>query len=708
MSAGTSGSRGILHGIRVLDLTRMLSGPYCTMMLADHGAEVIKIESGSGDTSRGNGPYRDDDTERLWAGYFVSLNRSKKSVVLNLKSEDGKAAFRRLVASADVVVENFRPGVMERLGLGYEALAEIRPGLVYAAIRGFGDPRSGHSPYAHWPSYDIVAQAMGGLMAMTGPDRDTPTKVGPGIGDIFTGLMMSFAILAGLRRSETTGVSEFIDVGMYDAIVSLCERSVYQLDIEGRIAEPEGNEHPFLSPFAVFPARDGEVAIGIVDDAFWQALAKAMGRADLANDQRYRDRAGRSAHRRELNDLVAAWASRRSKAELAGILGGLVPFGPLNSVADILADRHVAARGMLSKVPHPNPAAPAFTVASNPIRFSSAPMAPPQAAPALGADTQRYLSEPAPGRLSDLEKRSLRDAFGAFATGVTVVTCRQEDGTPRGFTANSFTSVSLDPPMLLICIGKTARSLEALTGADHFAVNILTEAQKDVSGLFASRDPDKFCKVTWSAGHRAVPVIDDVLASFVCARDKCVDAGDHIVLFGRVEDYATGSGAPLGYHGGSYFSIATEDRLVEAAARAGKVRMGAVLRRGDDILLHRIADGSFRIPRAPEGTVSHDGLLNALEGHGLQPGPQSLFAVYDDEAAKTLGIYYHGTVAGKGSGPANFVPLEAIPFELIHDLAERSMLERYVGEHREGRFGIYQGTERYGTVHKVAADERIS
>ncbi|MCB2122189.1 MAG: CoA transferase, partial [Rhodobacteraceae bacterium] len=161
---------GILNGIRVLDLSRMLSGPYCTMMLADHGAEVIKIEDRLGDTSRQNGPFRDDDPTHDWAGYYVSLNRSKKSVQLDLKTSEGKAAFRALAATADVVVENFRPGVMERLGLSYESLAEANPRLVYAAIRGFGDPRSGESPYQDWPAYDVVAQAMGGLVALTGPD----------------------------------------------------------------------------------------------------------------------------------------------------------------------------------------------------------------------------------------------------------------------------------------------------------------------------------------------------------------------------------------------------------------------------------------------------------------------------------------------------------------------------------------------------------
>jgi len=274
--------RGILSGIRVLDLSRMLSGPYCTMMLADHGAEVIKIEGPDGDTSRSNGPWRADDETRDWAGYFVSLNRSKKSMVLDLKTDEAKATIRTLVRSSHVLVENFRPGVMERLGLGYEELAQENPALVYAAIRGFGDPRSGESPYASWPSYDVVAQAMGGLMSMSGADRDNPMKTGPGIGDVFAGMMLAFAIVAAVRHAERTGEGQFVDIAMYDAMLSLCERLVYLYDMEGKVAEPAGNGHPLLAPFGLFPAADGWVSIGVVDDAFWRELARIMERPDLA------------------------------------------------------------------------------------------------------------------------------------------------------------------------------------------------------------------------------------------------------------------------------------------------------------------------------------------------------------------------------------------------------------------------------------------
>ena len=377
-------SQGILAGIRVLDFSRMLSGPYCTMMLADHGAEVIKIEGPEGDTSRSNGPWRADDTHHEWAGYFVSLNRGKKSIMLDLKSEDAKAIVWDLVRSSHVLVENFRPGVMERLGLGYEELAKLNPGLVYATVRGFGDPRSGESPYASWPSYDVVAQAMGGLMSMTGADREHPMKTGPGIGDVFTGMMLAFAIIAAVRHAEKTGCGQFVDIAMYDAMLSLCERLVYIYDMEGKVAEPSGNGHPLLAPFGVFPACDGWVSIGVVDDAFWRELVGIMERPDLLLDQRLATKSGRRAHAAEINEIVTGWTRIRSKAELLRLLGSKLPFGPVNDARDIFADPHVAARNMIVEVPHAEPDLKGWKVAANPVRFGLTPGVKLSTPPRLG------------------------------------------------------------------------------------------------------------------------------------------------------------------------------------------------------------------------------------------------------------------------------------------------------------------------------------
>jgi (E)-2-((N-methylformamido)methylene)succinate hydrolase len=690
---------GILQGIRVLDLSRMLSGPYCTMMLADHGAEVIKIEDPEGDTSRANGPFRDDDPHHDWAGYFVSLNRSKKSVVLDLKSAEGKAAFRALAATADVVVENFRPGVMERLGLSYESLAEANPRLVYAAIRGFGDPRSGASPYGDWPSYDVVAQAMGGLISVTGPDAATPTKTGPGIGDVFAGMMMAFGILAALRAAEATGKGQFVDVAMYDAMVSLCERMIYQHDFDGSVPGPEGNGHPLLAPFGIFPASDGQVAIGIVDDAFWRALAGVMGRADLATDPRYATRFARRAHRGELQALVADWTRRQSKTGLGAKLGGLVPFGPVNTVADIFADPHIAARGMIAEVPHADAGLRPWKVAANPVHFSEFPTPAPKTPSRLGAETAALRP---PDETAKPDPRALRNAYGTFATGVTVLTARQADGTPRGFTANSFTSVSLDPPLLLVCLAKSAHSCETFMRAENFAVNVLAEDQKAISGLFASREAGKFDQCAWTPGVADVPLIDGALAQFICAREKLVDAGDHIVLIGRVLDYSATEANPLGYFKGTYFSLGLEETLVDAVAATSGTRVGAVLAQGGKILLAEAANGALSVPVAPGKAPNLAGLRTWLGAQGLRCDVDFLYAVYEDRETGLNGIYYHGQVSGPIPEGMIMLALDTLPWDRVANAAERSMLERYAEEFRHGTFSVYQGDDIAGKVRRVS------
>jgi crotonobetainyl-CoA:carnitine CoA-transferase CaiB-like acyl-CoA transferase len=221
-------SGGALAGLRVIDLTQVLAGPYCTMMLADQGADVVKIEPVEGDPTRHFGPFRSDDKDHFFGGYFQSTNRNKKSIGLDLKSLEGKALFKRLAKDADIVVENFRAGVMDRLGLSFESLAVENPRLVYAAIRGFGDPRTGQSPYVDRPAFDVVAQAMGGAMGITGPDAFTPMKIGPGVGDIFPAALSAFGIMAAVFRARQTGHGQFVDIAMYDGILALCERLVYQ------------------------------------------------------------------------------------------------------------------------------------------------------------------------------------------------------------------------------------------------------------------------------------------------------------------------------------------------------------------------------------------------------------------------------------------------------------------------------------------------
>jgi crotonobetainyl-CoA:carnitine CoA-transferase CaiB-like acyl-CoA transferase len=392
MSSHGTPAPGTLAGIRVLDLTRMLSGPYCTMLLGDHGAEVIKIEPFEGDTSRGHGPYRDDDPRKEFGGYFQSVNRNKKSIALDLKRPEAQEIVRRLADTSDVVVENFRPGVMDRLGLGYEALSKTNPKLVYAALRGFGDPSSGASPYADWPAYDVVAQAMGGLMGLTGPDADSPTKIGPGIGDIFPGVMTSLGITMALHHAERSGRGQFLDVSMYDAILALCERAVYQYSFAGIVPAPAGNEHPMFVPFGLFQCQDGWISIACPNDAFWRTLAAIMALPELAADPRCATKVARASNRAFVNDTVKAWVAARSKRQLAQALGGHIPFGPVNTVEDMFGDPHVSARGMLAEVEHPGSTRPSI-VANTPIHFQRTPGGVRHRAPYLSEHASELLGE---------------------------------------------------------------------------------------------------------------------------------------------------------------------------------------------------------------------------------------------------------------------------------------------------------------------------
>ena len=544
-------STQILKGLRVLDLSRMLSGPYCTMHLADHGAEVIKIEAVTGDTSRGNGPFNDDDESQSWAGYFVSLNRGKKSIQLDLKSNEGKESFLKLAVTADVIVENFRPGVMERLGLSYETLANINEKLVYAAIRGFGDPRSGTSPYAEWPSYDVVAQAMGGLMAMTGPDKNSPTKTGPGVGDIFAGMMMAFGIMAALREAEATGKGQFVDVAMYDAMISLCERMVYLHDMTGIVPKPEGNGHPLLAPFGLFPAKDGHVALGIVDDAFWCELAQLMGQPMLGSDNRFSTLAARSQNSVELNAIVSSWSRLHSKKHLTELLGGKVPFGPLNTITDIESDPHVAVRKMLATVPNPDPNCKSWTVAANPLRFSAHGHKPLSAPPRLGADKNILAELLRFQEIPSDTRKALQTAVSSFAAGVTLVTALQPNDNLIGFSTSSFTPVSLNPPLLLVCIAKATAGFDTFVQTDHFAINILAEGQKEFLDMFKESSSKQIDESSWDLNFQNIPIINGSLTSFSCVKHRLVDAGDHLILIGRVLDFEVNPGTPLILYNGT-------------------------------------------------------------------------------------------------------------------------------------------------------------
>ncbi len=383
---------GALARVRVLDLTQMMSGPYCTMMLADQGAEVIKVEPPAGEVARAYGPFLADDEECHYGGYFQSINRNKRSIVIDLKSQQGKEVFRRLVTDADVVVENFRAGVMERLGLSYESLAEINPRLVYATIRGFGDPRTGESPYKDWPAYDIVAQAMGGIMHMTGPAEGPPTKVGPGVGDTVAAMMAAFGIVSAVLHARENGQGQFVDVAMIDAIHAVCERAATFHGYGAGIAHAVGNHHPFFVPFGTFPCRDGWVAVGCPIDSFWLKLAERMGAPELGADPRYAANDERIARREEVNAIVTGWTEHRTKKELEALIGGRVPFGPVNHIADLAASPHATARGLMAALSHPG-SEQTVEVAQTPVRMTGTPGGAKTPAPRKGEHTESLLAD---------------------------------------------------------------------------------------------------------------------------------------------------------------------------------------------------------------------------------------------------------------------------------------------------------------------------
>lgn len=383
---------GPLHGLRVLDLTQALAGPYCTMLLADLGADVMKVEPPTGDMTRFPGPFTPEDSEQAYGGYFASVNRGKRSIVLDLKDDDDRAALLALARTVDVVVENSRAGVMDRLGVGYEALAAVNPRLVYAAIRGFGDPRTGASPYVEWPAFDIVAQAMGGLVSITGSADGTVMKCGPSVGDIFSGALNAVGLLAAVIEARASGRGQLVDVAMYDAVLSLCEGAAYWYSYTGQASGPAGNGHPIIAPFDVFPTADGNCAIGTPSDTVFALLCERMGRPELATDERFKGSIDRLLYRPALNEEIIAWTTTRTTGEIVELLGGDVPVGPVNTMADIYADPHVAARDMLVEVDQPDGSRP-VTLAGQPIKMTRSSTGVRRRPPRLGEHTEAVLAE---------------------------------------------------------------------------------------------------------------------------------------------------------------------------------------------------------------------------------------------------------------------------------------------------------------------------
>jgi len=359
-----------LSDLRVVDLTQVLAGPYCTMLLADMGADVVKVERPGGDLIRSNPPFVDDPEGEAYGGYFQSVNRGKRSLELDLGEERDRADFLSLVETADVVVENYRAGTMESFDLGYETLCEHNPDLVYSSIRGFGDPRTGETHRQGQPSFDLVAQALGGVMAITGQPEGPPTKVGPGVGDLFTAVLNAVGILAAVHHRDRTGEGQYVDTAMYDAMVSFTERAVYQYAYTGEAPGRRGNAHPTLFPYNAFEAADGHVVVAAFADGHWRGLCAAMDRPDLAAE--YPTAADRLAERDALRAEIADWTRERTADTVVDTLAGRVPAAPVQDASDVFEDPHVRDREMLVPVAQPG-ADREVTVAGSPIKMTETP-----------------------------------------------------------------------------------------------------------------------------------------------------------------------------------------------------------------------------------------------------------------------------------------------------------------------------------------------
>ncbi len=382
---------GPLEGIRILDMTWMLAGPYCTMLLADMGADVIKVENPLGDPVRAIGPHFDDDEARHFGGYFQSVNRGKRSIVLDLKTEKDRETLFGLARQSDAVVENFRVGVMERLGVGYERLREENPALVYLSIRGFGDPRTVETLLNDHPAMDYIAQAMGGLMSITGIEG-SPMKTGAGVGDLFPGALGALGVVSAILSAKTTGKGQYVDVAMYDAIVSLCERIVYQYGYTGEAPVSSGNRHPLWSLYNTFETNDGFVCISAVFDHEWVRLADAMERKDLAEDERFKTTDARLENDDAANEIVGAWVAEKSRSEVMELLGGIVPASPIQTAKDLFGDSHLQLRDMLVEVEHPG-SAQTGVIAGLPIKFLGTPSKVRCRAPMLGEHSDAIRAE---------------------------------------------------------------------------------------------------------------------------------------------------------------------------------------------------------------------------------------------------------------------------------------------------------------------------
>lgn len=356
-----------LENVIVLDLTRVLVGPFCTMMLSDLGAEIIKVEiPGTGDDSRAFGPFLHNRSL-----YFLSINRGKKSISLNLKTEKGKQLLKQLVMHSDVLVENYRPGTMEKLGLGYEVLKDLNPRLIYAAASGYG-----HSgPDSQKPAYDILAQARGGIMSITGWPQTPPTRVGMSLGDITASLFMATGINAALYHREKTGLGQKVDIAMLDSQVAILENALVRYQAECVSPQPIGNRHPTIAPFQAYRAADKYFVVAVGNDNLWKAFCPAIGLPELLGDSRFSSNRLRTDNLPLLNEILDPVFLQKPAQHWLEILDKAgIPSAPINDVEAVMTDPQVLARNMIVDVE--DSMAGKVQIAGNPIKMSSVPESP--------------------------------------------------------------------------------------------------------------------------------------------------------------------------------------------------------------------------------------------------------------------------------------------------------------------------------------------
>jgi crotonobetainyl-CoA:carnitine CoA-transferase CaiB-like acyl-CoA transferase len=373
-----------LKGLRVLDFTRVLAGPFATMCLGDLGADIIKVERpGKGDDSRYSGPKMVGEST-----HFMTANRNKKSVVLDLKNEEGRRVARELAAHSDIVVENFRPGVMARLGLDYASLQQVNPGLIVCSISGFG----GSGPLMNRPSFDAVTQAMTGAMSVTGEPGGPPVRLGIAMGDLAGGLYATIAVLAAVNQRAQTGRGCAIDIGLYDSLIGLMHYYLTDYFLTGVDPEPVGSGNPSIFPYGAFKTKDGNLIIAAFQTQFWVRLCAVLGLTELARDPRFATNDLRVAHREELTAIMEPILATRTRQEWSAALDEAdIPNASVLTVSEVVASPHTAARQMVEEVIHPR--AGLLRMTGRPIKFFDSNREPQQPAPLHGEHTVAVLTE---------------------------------------------------------------------------------------------------------------------------------------------------------------------------------------------------------------------------------------------------------------------------------------------------------------------------